>query len=386
MKNLSSSDPDSYISTRMKGIEMSGIRKMFDLASKDAIHLGLGEPDFEPPEVAIDALDDAVRSGKNNYGPSAGIPELREAIAEEYCQHRDGTTMENVIITNSGSEALMSAALTFFDAGDEVLVPDPGFVLYKPQVQLCKAVPVSYALHREYNFVPQLDDLENLVTARTKAIIINSPSNPTGAVYNKYDVKDLLNFASDHELLVISDEVYDHMVYDDKHHSFLSDYDNVVVINSFSKRFAMTGWRLGYMVASTKWARELVIAHYHMVACPPTPFQWAALAAVKDSNGFEAMMREEFKARRDLIVGRLNRMDGVECELPKGAFYAYPYFDFHIKADELAMTCARNNLICTPGTAFGNMGKGHMRFSYANSQENIEKGMDIFERVVEDLL
>ncbi len=386
MKNLSSSDPDTYISTRMKGIELSGIRKMFELASKDAIHLGLGEPDFEPPECAIDALIDAVRSGKNNYGPSAGIPELREAVAEEYRQYRDDTAMENVIITNSGSEALMSAAMTFFDTGDEVLIPDPGFVLYKPQVQLCQAVPVSYSLHREYNFVPQIDDLENLVTARTKAIIINSPSNPTGAVYNKYDVKDLLNFARDHEILVISDEVYDHMVYDDRHRSFYGEYDNVVVVNSFSKRFAMTGWRLGYMVANRELAKELIIAHYHMVACPPTPFQWAAIAALKDGNGFVEKMAEEFRSRRDLIVGRLNKMDGIECQIPAGAFYAYPFFDFHIKADELALSCARNNLICTPGTAFGRMGKGHIRFSYANSQKNIEKGMDIFENVVEDLL
>jgi aspartate aminotransferase len=377
MKRESTSEYEPYVSTRMKGIQMSGIRKMFDMASRDAVHLGLGEPDFDPPDCAVKALTKAVKGGKNHYGPSAGIPELREAIAAEYARLRDDTVKDNVVITASGSEALMSVALTFFDAGDEVLVPNPGFVLYKPQVQLCKAVPEAYSLHREYNFVPQIDELESLISARTKAIIINSPSNPTGAVYHRGDVRDILHFARDH----------DHMVYDDGHHSFYGDYDKVIVINSFSKRFAMTGWRLGYAVAANlEWARELTIAHYHTVACPATPFQWAALAAMEGADGYVKKMRDEFRQRRDLIVGRLNGMDGIECPLPLGAFYAYPFFDYRIKSIELAMNCARKNLICSPGTAFGNMGEGHIRFSYANSRENIEKGMDIFEETLRDLL
>jgi aspartate aminotransferase len=349
------------------------------------VHLGLGEPDFEPPKCAIDALTEAINGGKNNYGPSAGIPQLRDAIAQEYSRLRDDTTRENVVITSSGSEALMAAAMAFFDAGDEILVPNPGFVLYRPQVQLLKGVPIPYTLQKEYHFVPQIDDLESLLSARTKAIIVNSPSNPTGAVYHRHDVKEIVEFARDHGLMVISDEVYDHMVYDDKHHSFYGDYDNVIVINSFSKRYAMTGWRLGYAVASKEFTNELIIAHYHMMACPATPFQWAALAALEEGDQFALKMSIEFKIRRDLIIDRLNKMDGIECPVPLGAFYTYPHFDFRMHSTDLAMTCAKSNLICTPGTAFGNMGEGHIRFSYANSRENIDKGMDIFANVVEKL-
>ena len=371
--------------SRLDEVEISGLRKMFDLATKESFNLGLGEPDYNPPEGALDALTKAVYNGQNKYGPSAGKPQLREAVAEHNKVYQKDLTIDNVLITGSASEALMSTALTFIEKGDEVLYPDPGFVLYKPQVQLAGGKPIEYRVDLEHNFVPQIDEIEKVVTQNTKAIYVNSPANPTGAVFDEKDVKAITDFAEEHNLIIISDEVYDRILYDTKHISFLGDYENVVFINSFSKIYAMTGWRLGYIISNPDFIKGLLVSHYHIMACPASPFQHAALATLKGPQDFVTNMVSEFQKRRDLIVEKLNAIDGMKCLVPRGAFYAFPKYEQDIKSEDLALVIAKAGTICSPGTAFGPGGEGHLRFSYAAPTEVIEKGIDIVADVMSKL-
>lgn len=382
---------------KMDRIKMSGIRKMFDMAKEDSVHLGLGEPDFQPPDFAIQALKDALDNGYNKYGPTNGLPPLREAIAEDLnktfaAEGRqagfDGeknVVSDNIIVTASGTEALCSVTKTMFQAGDQVLYPNPGFVLYAPQITLAEATPVDYPLTHENEFVPQVTDLQERVTPKTKAIIVNSPNNPTGGVHTLKDVEELTKFAVDNDLTIISDDVYDKVIYDGVHHSFIGRTDNMVMINSFSKTYCMTGWRIGYMAASKDVAGKLSIGHYYTVACTPSPIQHSVLAALKGPQEFVTDMVAEYKERRDLIVDLLNDIPGIDCLKPKGAFYVFPKYEHDITSGDLAIECVKAGLICSPGTAFGDFGEGHIRFSYANNKDNIQKGIDIFKDVYTNL-
>jgi len=365
------------VSQRVREVEISGIRKMFEAAPAHAINLGLGEPDFEPPKEVIDALCNAVRGGMNHYGPSAGLPALREKIAERY-QDRDADTgRENVIITGSGSEGLLSTALALYDPGDEVLVPNPGFVLYAPHAKLAGAVPVPYPLDEHRQYQPDLDALESAVTPRTRAIVVNSPSNPTGGVFPKSVVERIVAFAEHHDLTIVSDEVYEQMVYEGKFTSFWGRGDRAIIVNSFSKTFAMTGWRLGFLVAPRSLAIELNKIHYHVMACPSTPAQVAALAGLNADPDATRAMIKEFHARREMIVKGLNRVPGLTCVPPAGAFYAFPRFDWPGSAAEVAGNLLQRGLITTPGDAFGSLGAGHLRLSFAASRPNIVKALSI---------
>jgi aspartate aminotransferase len=373
------------LASRLEGIDLSGLRKMFDLVTEKTINLGLGEPDFNPPPVALEALNNAVLEGKNKYGPTPGLPQLRTALAEKNQIYKKDLTADNVMVTGSASEALMASMLTFVEDGCEVLYPDPGFVLYEPQVKLAGGKGIPYPLEQENGFVPQPDTINELITSKTKALIVNSPSNPTGGVFDKNAVKGLTEIAKEHNLIIISDEVYDRMVYDSDHNSFLGDYENVIFINSFSKIYAMTGWRLGYIISSPEIIKGLIITHYHIMACPPSPFQHGVMAALSGAQDFVNDMVNEFQQRRDLIVEKLNTIDGISCLVPKGAFYVFPSFDFKISSADFAMKLAEAGVICSPGTAFGPRGEGHLRFSYAASRDKIEQGINIVAEVAESL-
>jgi aspartate aminotransferase len=370
---------------RVRDMKLSGVRRMFDAAPPGAVHLGIGEPDFNPSENVISAFKKAVDSGFNKYCTSIGLPILREAIAENMKKYDKEITADNVIVTVGCTEALMLTSQMFFENGDEILLPDPGFVLYEPHIQFSNAKPVHYPLLQENEFIPKQDDILNLITDRTKAIIVNSPSNPTGGVFDKDAVKMIVDIADDHNIYIISDEVYDHIVYEDEHESFLGKYENVVYTNSFSKTYAMTGWRLGYLVASDTIIKEMVKLHYYFVACPPTPTQYAALEALKGPQESVTLMVETFRKRRDLIVKELNSINGFNCIKPKGAFYVFPSFEFDITSEELGAKLLSNGLVCTPGVAFGPLGEKHLRFSYAASTENIMKGMAILKNTVKEL-
>ncbi len=366
------------LSARVQALEISGIRKMFDAAPANVIHLGLGEPDFNPPTVVKEALFEAVRNGSNKYGPSAGLPELRDALAERYRRYDGTTARENVIVTSGGTEALLSAALTLYDPGDEVLIPNPGFVLYGPHARLAEAIPVPYSLREERGFQPDIAELEELVSARTRAIVVNSPSNPTGGVFSGNTVDAIVSFAESHGLTIISDEVYDEIIYaPGGHKSFWGRYDRVVVVNSFSKILAMTGWRLGYLVASRTVAAGANKIHYHAVACPSTPCQVAALRGLQEAQADIAAMTKEFRARRDLVVKGLNEVPGMRCVRPEGAFYAFPSFTWKMSAMEAAQGLLKEGLLCTPGDAFGSLGASHLRLAFANSRENLRKALAI---------
>ena len=365
------------VAQRVREVEISGIRKMFEAAPRGAINLGLGEPDFEPPKVVLDALCDAVRNGKNHYGPSAGLPELREAIARRFHDRDPSTSRENVIVTGSGSEGLMVAALALYDPGDEVLVPNPGFVLYAPHARLAGAVPVPYSLLESKQYAPDFHELEQLVSPRTRAIVVNSPSNPTGGVFPKAVVEKLVEFAERHDLTIVSDEVYEEMVYDGPFASFWGRGDRTVVVHSFSKMLAMTGWRIGFVVAPKGLAVELNKVHYHIMACPSTPAQAAVLAGLAADPATRAPMLAEFKARRALVARELNRIPGMKCVPPAGAFYAFPRFSWPGTGTEVATALLQRGLISTPGESFGSLGAGHLRLSFAASRENLRKGLGI---------
>ncbi|MCK5038785.1 MAG: aminotransferase class I/II-fold pyridoxal phosphate-dependent enzyme [Thermoplasmata archaeon] len=371
-----------WAAARTKRLEISGIRKMFELAKPGTINLGIGELDFEPIDEAKQALATAVNSGHNGYGPTKGMPELRDSIAESLHTYRKDVTRENVMITAGATQGLLVSAMALFDHGDEILIPDPGFVLYSPHAIMCGAFPVKYSLRQEHEFVPQPDEILELINTRTKAIILNTPNNPTSGVIDKDTIKAIRDIAIDHDLVIISDEVYDKIVYDDEHHSFLNgDYDNVVYINSFSKSFAMTGWRVGYMASSEELIADLSKIQYYNIACPPTPLQFACQKAMEAPDNKIEERVNILRKRRNVIVDRINKIDGFTCLKPNGAFYAFPSFDHDILGMDFAMKLLEGGMICAPGSAFGHGGEGHLRFSYANSIENIEKGMDILEEV-----
>ena len=350
---------------------------MFDAAPAGAINLGLGEPDFNPPAVVVDALCAAARNGMNHYGPSAGLSELRDAIAERYRDRERSTDRENVIVTGSGSEGLMAVALSLYDPGDEVLVPDPGFVLYAPHARLAGATPVPYSLAASRRFLPDLDELERRVGPRTRAIVVNSPSNPTGAVFPRSLVDRLAAFADRHDLTIVSDEVYEEIVYDGPATSFWGRSDRAVIVNSFSKTLAMTGWRIGFLVAPRELAVSFNKAHYHIMACPSTPAQFAVLAGLRAGDGATRSMVREFRARRALVTRLLGRIPGLEIVPPAGAFYAFPRFSWPRTSLEVATALLERGVITTPGDAFGRRGASHLRLSFAASRSDLERGIAI---------
>ncbi len=374
------------VARRLLGIEMSGIRKMFELAGTDSVNMGLGEPDFEPSPHIRKALYDATNEGKNGYGPSLGLPRLREALAHRIADYRhENVAAENIIVTSGATQGLMAICQTFIDHGDEALVPDPGFVLYDAQTRICGGFPIHYSLLPENGYNPDLEEIKEKITPRTKLIFINTPGNPTGACMSKSEVKAMAEVAEDHNIMVVADEVYDFLTYDDDHHSFLSHMDNVIWTNSFSKTFAMTGWRLGCIATRRDYVKAIETMHYYTVACPPTPIQWAGVAALEGPQDQAEVMKVEFRKRRDLITKRINEIDGLHMSPPGGAFYAFPRYDFDIPSTELAMKLAKAGLIGSPGSAFGRLGEHHLRFSYACGLDDINRGMDILEEVCSQL-
>ena len=369
------------ISERLRTAPASGIRKMFDLARPGSINLSLGEPDVMPPAEALSGMSKASADGLNRYGPTPGIMPLREAVAERYSRY--GVTAENVMITPSGTSALMTVAQSIVDPGDETLIPSPGFVVYGPHTSLSSGRAVEYRL-TEDDFQPDIDDIQNKITKRTRAIFLNYPSNPTGGILNERSFKAVKDIAEDNGITIISDEVYEPFVYDDVHRSFISEGDSIVV-NGFSKMMAVTGWRMGFLIASKEMIQEMTRMQYHMCACPNMPAQYGILNAMPKVDAYLDDVRKIYRKRRDLITLRIEGIPGLHMKAPKGAFYAFPSFSFKMTSEELAMKLAENGLICVPGSAFGEYGEGHLRFSYAAGEDKISTGMDILEKVAKEL-
>ncbi|MBP3386356.1 MAG: aminotransferase class I/II-fold pyridoxal phosphate-dependent enzyme [Candidatus Methanomethylophilaceae archaeon] len=368
------------ISRRISEVPMSGIRKMFDLAGPDSINLGLGEPDLAPPSEAIEGMNRAASAGLNKYGPTAGIPELRDAVAKRYSMYGD-LKGSNIMITPSGSSALLEITQSMVDPGDDVLIPSPGFVIYGPHAQLAGGSYTEYRL-TEGDFQPDIDDIQSKIKPNTKMIVVTTPSNPTGGVLDEQTYKALCDIAADKDITILSDEVYDSFVYEGKHISFMNQLDKAVVVNGFSKMMAVTGWRMGFICANEEVMESLIRMQYHVCASPNMPAQYGILEALPNIEPYLENARSVFKARRDLISKRINEIPGMSIIPPKGAFYAFPSYDLDMPSAELANELARNGLICTPGSAFGKYGENHLRFSYAADEKKIEEGMNILEKVI----
>ena len=375
-------------SERANSINPTGVRRMFDMADDDAVQFGLGEPDFQPPEIAIEAFAKAMKDGKNKYTTTAGLPALRQKIAEMWHHRIPELNASNVCITMSGTNGLLDIFLALVGPGDNVLIPEPYFPLYPSDVVICGGEPNLYPCTFENGFVPTLEDLESRVNENTVAVLYNFPSNPTGGNVTASQRDELIAFASEHDLWLITDEVYDRIVYDGQHVSFLgAGYDRVIMVQSFSKTFAMTGWRIGYILSSDQEAMaQLTKMQYYVTACSNDAMQHAVLEALEEAPDYPRKMCAEFKTRRDLICERLNAMPGVSCHVPTGAFYVFPKVDVPgMNSEEIAMALLEGGVLCSPGTAFGAAGEGHLRFAYTIGREDIEMGMDRVEVVLERL-
>ena len=371
------------ISKRISEVPMSGIRKMFDLAGPDSINLGLGEPDLAPPIEAIEGMNAAATAGLNKYGPTAGIPEVRKAVAERFSKYGD-ITGNNIIITPSGSSALLEITQSMIDPGDNVLIPSPGFVIYGPHAQLAGGTFTEYKL-TEGDFQPDTDDIQSKIRPETKMLVVTNPSNPTGGVLSEETYRALSDIAADTGVTILSDEVYDSFIYEGKHHSFMNQLDRAVVVNGFSKMMAVTGWRMGFACANEEIMQALIKMQYHVCASPNMPAQYGILNAIPHLDPYLENARKVFKARRDLISKRINEIPGMSIIPPRGAFYAFPSFDLDMSSADLAAELVKAGLICTPGSAFGSFGEGHLRFSYAADESKINAGMDILENTIAKL-
>lgn len=363
--------------SRVASLKVSGIRKLFDAAPPDAINLGLGEPDVQPPQVMIDAFKAALDRGYNKYGPSAGVKELREAIAKSLKRFRKDVAFENIIVTAGATEGMRIACDTIVDEGDEVLVPNPGFIVYGPDVSLAGGRPVEYSLTHENGFLPDIEEVKSLITPRTKAIVVNSPSNPTGTVFPQDAVKALADVATDADLYILSDEVYHNFVYEGEHCSFARFHDDTIIVDSFSKTFAATGWRIGYVATSKEIVQQLSKVQYYTLACPPTATQYAVLEGLRMEGPYRKQLLDLFRARRDIAMRKMAEIPTFATGPVTGAFYVFPRYSQGLSSEEFSMRVLKAGVICAPGSAFGSLGEGHLRFSYANSEENIERGLDI---------
>ena len=367
-------------SSRTKSIELSQIRKMFEVANPNAINLGIGEPDFNVPENIKIAMKNSIDENDSHYTPNKGYIELREAIVDKFKKDNGiKTNPENIIVTIGASEALYLCGQSFIDPGDEVILPNPSFLSYEACINICggKIIPVDCKMENEFKL--KADDVLEKISQDTKAIILNSPSNPTGAVMEKEDIKAIADLSMDNDFLIISDEIYEKIIYDKKHYSAGKYSDNVITINGFSKSYAMTGLRIGYLTANENYIEELLKIHQYNIACATTTSQKGAYEALTGPQDEMKKMVNEFKKRRDLIVMRLNEM-GYETVNAEGAFYVFP----KIEDENFVQKAAEAGVITVPGIAFGSNGKGHVRMSYATSYENIEKAMDILESVVNE--
>ncbi len=384
--------PQDFIAEKVRVMPFSGIRKFFDIASEmeGVISLGVGEPDFETPWAIREKGIYNLEKGRTVYSSNSGLMELREEISK-YLQRKINCTYcpkDEIIVTVGASESIDLALRAVINAGDEVLVPEPSYVSYKPCVSMADGVPVVVNTKAENNFKLTVDDIKDKITPKTKALILPFPNNPTGAIMEEGDILSLAEFLKDKDILVISDEIYSELTYGGKKHVSIAsvDYmrDKTVVINGFSKAYAMTGWRLGYAAGPKEIMSAMVKIHQYCIMCAPTTSQHAAVEALKNCDeDVEKMRREYDRRRRFMRKGFLDM--GLDCYDAQGAFYLFPC----IKSTGLSSEefCERllfeEKVAVVPGTAFGECGEGFIRCSYAYSVEEIRIALEIIARFVE---
>jgi len=366
-------------------VEVSGIRRLFELASKmgDVINLGIGEPDFDTPENIKEAAKRALDEDFTHYTANVGIPELREAIAEKLRRENgiDVDPKSEIMVTSGATQALTMAIFAILNEGEELLIPSPTFVSYSAAALFAGGVPVEVETKEEENFKVNVEELERHVSDRTKAIVISTPNNPTGSILTRRNLEEIAGFAVEHDLIVISDEVYEKIIYEEPHFSIASlegMKERTITVNAFSKTYAMTGWRLGYVAAPQPIIREMVKLQMYTAVCASSFSQKAAVEALKGPQDSVEKMRREYARRRELVYRRLSEMPKLSVLKPKGAFYIFP----NIKAtgmtsEEFSGYLLREARVATvPGRAFGKYGEGYIRISYAASYEKLEEAMD----------
>ena len=357
----------------------------------DIVHLEIGEPDFDTPANIVDAASDALHDGHTHYGPSPGAQEVRERIAEEICKTRNiSVTGDNVVVTPGGKPIMFFSMLALVDEGDEVLTPNPGFPIYESMIRFVGGIPVPMRLYESKDFNIDLDEVTAKVTSKTKLMIINSPNNPCGSVIARDEVEALAELAAENDILVLSDEIYSRFLYEGEHHSvasFPGMRDRTIILDGFSKTYAMTGWRIGFGVMPLELVEPISRLVTNSVSCTASFTQIAAIEAMNGPQDDAYKMVAEFKKRRDLIVDGLNRIPGIRCAMPKGAFYTFPNIEGTGKTSrEVADGLLEDaGVACLAGESFGEYGKGYLRFSFANSAENIEKALDRIDRYVAKL-
>jgi aspartate/methionine/tyrosine aminotransferase len=348
---------------------------------KKIIHLEIGEPDFDTPANVVEAGIAALRKGWTHYGPSAGLPELRQAIAEDVGRSRGvKVSSDEVVVVPGGKPIIFFTLLALADVGDEVIYPNPGFPIYESMIHYlgAKAVPIRLREERDFSF--DVNELASLITDRTRLIILNSPQNPTGGVLSKQDIHDIAEAIGDRNIMVLSDEIYSRLIFDGEHHSILSVpgfQERTILLDGFSKTYAMTGWRLGYGVMRPDLASHISRLMTNSNSCTASFTQIAGVEAISGDQTSVEHMRLEFQRRRDAFVSGLNRVKGFSCRMPKGAFYAFP----NIKktgwtSKRLAETLLEQaGVACLSGASFGDFGEGYLRFSVANSLENLNQAL-----------
>lgn len=372
------------LSQKVLNLKSSGIRAFFDMANEipDVISLGVGEPDFDTPWHIREAGIQALQSGKTFYTSNAGLQELRAAISS-YTKRKTGLTYnpENqIIVTVGGNEAIDLALRALLNAGDEVIYLEPGFVSYYPCIKLADGVPVPIRLTEENRFRLKPEQLEAAVTPKSKVLILSYPNNPTGAVMEKEDLEALLPVIQKHDLIVISDEIYGELTYGVKHCSIAGlpgMEQRTIIINGFSKSFAMTGWRLGYALGNHEIIEQMVKIHQFAVMCAPTISQYAAIEAMEQGDGDIEAMRESYDQRRKFLYHELQRL-GLPCFEPQGAFYMFPNIrEFGLSSGEFALKLLKEEKVAVvPGDSFGECGEGFVRISYAASLQNLKEAVN----------
>ena len=380
---------------RVLSIEPSATVRISDLITdlkargEKILSLAIGEPDFPTPTHIIDAAKKALDDGFTKYTPAPGIRELREAIAEKSQKdNRIPAKPENVLVAPT-KHTLFMTCMALLDSGDEAIIPDPGWVSYAPMVTLAGARPVPVRAADMEGFVPSADAVSEAITPRTRLLMINSPSNPAGSVYSRDEIKALADLVKDHDLILVSDEIYEKILYEGEHVSPASldgMFDRTVTVHGFSKTYSMTGWRLGWLVAPSPLFREISKVQEHTITCATAFAQKAGVAALRGPTTPLQAMVKEFRARRDLVLKELATIEGLSTHRPTGAFYVFPRYDAEIDSATLSERILKEaSVAVTPGSAFGEAGEGHLRISYAASRETIAEGLhrirEVFARI-----
>ena len=348
---------------------------------KTIIHLEIGEPDFDTPANVVQAGVDALRGGWTHYTPSAGLLELRQAIAEDVSRSRGvKVSSDEVVVVPGGKPIIFFTLLALADTGDEVIFPNPGFPIYESMIDYVGARAVPIRLREERDFSFDVNELASLISDRTRLIILNSPQNPTGGVLSQRDIHDIAEVIGDRNIMVLSDEIYSRLIFEGEHHSIMSVpgfQERTILLDGFSKTYAMTGWRLGYGVMRTDLAQQVARLMTNANSCTASFTQLAGIEAICGDQTSVDRMRAEFQGRRDAFVAGLNRIKGFSCRMPKGAFYAFPNITrTGWQSKRLAEALLEQaGVACLSGSSFGSFGEGYLRFSVANSPENLNQAL-----------